>query len=407
MTSSRQPMFIAWGPDRTLLYNDAYAPLLGCNHSAALGQPFFDVWPEARDKIVPLFDDVYAGQSVQMDDISLVLARHGRPEEAHFAFSYTPVRDESGEVTGLFCCCMDTTAHVLAERSRTAESERLRQLFEQAPGFMCVLQGPDHVFEFVNAAYSRVFGSRGCVGRTVRETFPDIAGRGFYELLDKVYATGERFVAHGRPIRLRNVPGSPFEEHFVDFIYQPITDQTGRVTGIFCEGHDVTGAYRAQAALRDLNADLERQVIERSHERGRTWQVSPDLLSVLTLAGVFESTNPAWQAALGWSGPEFGGRPFSDFVHPENEAADGSGGLKVLQSDIRIELLVTDVGLPGGMNGRQVADAGRAIRPALKVLLITGYAETAAVGHGHLDHGMRVLTKPFAMEALTSRIRKR
>ena len=80
--------------------------------------------------------------------------------------------------------------------------------------------------------------------------------------------------------------------------------------------------------------------------------------------------------------------------------------MQILQSDARIDLLVTDVGLPGGMNGRQVADAAREVRPGLKVLFITGYAENAVLSHGHLDPGMQVVTKPFAMEALASRIRE-
>ena len=94
-----------------------------------------------------------------------------------------------------------------------------------------------------------------------------------------------------------------------------------------------------------------------------------------------------------------------DLGYTAIEAADGASGLKVLQSDIRIDLLVTDVGLPGGMNGRQVADAARVARPALKVLFITGYAENAVLSHGHLDPGMHVLTKPFAMETLATRIK--
>ncbi|MBP0495777.1 PAS domain-containing protein [Pararoseomonas indoligenes] len=88
------------------------------------------------------------------------------------------------------------------------------------------------------------------------------------------------------------------------------------------------------------------------------------------------------------------------------EAGDGASGLTVLQSDAQIDLLVTDVGLPGGMNGRQMADAARVTRPELKVLFITGYAENAVVGNGHLEPGMHVLTKPFAMEALASRIKE-
>ena len=87
------------------------------------------------------------------------------------------------------------------------------------------------------------------------------------------------------------------------------------------------------------------------------------------------------------------------------EAADGVSGLKVLQSDVRIDLLITDVGLPGGMNGRQMADIARQSRPKLRVLFITGYAENAAIGHGHLEPGTQALTKPFSMEALASRVK--
>ena len=86
------------------------------------------------------------------------------------------------------------------------------------------------------------------------------------------------------------------------------------------------------------------------------------------------------------------------------EAADGPAGLKILQSGARIDLLITDVGLPGGLNGRQVADAARALRPGLKVLFITGYAENAVLNHGHIEPGMEVLTKPFAVAELAGRV---
>jgi PAS domain S-box-containing protein len=86
------------------------------------------------------------------------------------------------------------------------------------------------------------------------------------------------------------------------------------------------------------------------------------------------------------------------------EAADGPAALKRLESDARIDLLITDVGLPGGMNGRQVADAARTLRPGLKVLFITGYAENAVVGDGRLEEGMEIITKPFATAALAQKI---
>ncbi|WP_343611297.1 ATP-binding protein [Novosphingobium sp.] len=87
------------------------------------------------------------------------------------------------------------------------------------------------------------------------------------------------------------------------------------------------------------------------------------------------------------------------------DAEDGASGLKLLQSEERIDLLVSDVGLPGGMNGRQMAEAGRQLRPDLKVLFITGYAEHSVIGDDRLETGMQVLTKPFAVEALGARIR--
>jgi CheY-like chemotaxis protein len=88
------------------------------------------------------------------------------------------------------------------------------------------------------------------------------------------------------------------------------------------------------------------------------------------------------------------------------ESADGASALQVLRSDTRVDLLVTDVGLPGGMNGRQLADFGRIARPALKILFITGYAEKAAMGAGGLDKGMAIVTKPFAMEGLATHVKE-
>jgi CheY-like chemotaxis protein len=88
------------------------------------------------------------------------------------------------------------------------------------------------------------------------------------------------------------------------------------------------------------------------------------------------------------------------------EAEDGKAALRILESGRRIDLLITDVGLPGGMNGRQLADAGALLRPGLKILFITGYAENAVIGNGHLKPGMHVVTKPFALEEFADRVRR-
>jgi PAS domain S-box-containing protein len=245
MLNSRQPMFIAWGADRTLIYNDTYAPMLGERHPAALGKPFFETWPEIQGEVGALMDRVYAGDPVHMDDLELTLHRNGYPEEAHFAFSYTPVPGDDGNIVGLFCACTETTRQVLTDRKAASERKRQRALLQQMPGFVAVLREPSHVFEYVNDAYVTVAGERDYIGRNVREVFPELAGQGFYELLDRVYATGEPYVARALPIRL---VGEDHDRH-LDFIYQPIRNEAGAVIGIFVGGYEVTDQIRSQAAL--------------------------------------------------------------------------------------------------------------------------------------------------------------
>ncbi len=95
----------------------------------------------------------------------------------------------------------------------------------------------------------------------------------------------------------------------------------------------------------------------------------------------------------------------SDLGYAALEAADGPAGLAILEGRTRVDLLITDVGLPG-LNGRQLADAARQHRPALKVLFMTGYAENAAINGGFLEPGMELITKPFAIDALGQKVRQ-
>ena len=267
MLASQQPMFIAWGSEQTWLYNQAFVPILGAKHPAALGRPALgEVWSEARSVLVPLFERVFAGEPVQMDDFGLMLDRHGRLEEAHFAFSYTPLRDESGEVRGLFGACIETTDKILASRRELAAIERQRRMFEQAPSFVCVLEGPDHVFEFVNRAHQQLFGSAGWVGQPVREAFSDLVGQGYLERLDEVYRTGKRYVADAAPVKIRRDLSGPAEERLLSFIYEPVVDEAGAVTGIFCEGFDVTEAAHAQEKLRQADQRKDEFLATLAHE---------------------------------------------------------------------------------------------------------------------------------------------
>jgi PAS domain S-box-containing protein len=254
--NSKFPMFVAWGPELAFLYNDDYRPIFGAKHPHALGRPFRQVWAEIWSDIEPLVSRALVGEATFHENLHLVTHRHGYAEDSWYTFSYSPVRDESGAIAGMFCVCTETTEKVRAERQLAAESERLRQLFRQAPGFMAVLRGPDHVFELTNAAYLELVGQRDLVGKPVREALPEVEGQGFFELLDRVYGTGEPFVGRGLPVRLRSDAGAAVDERFVDFVFQPITDGEGRVGGVFIEGSDVTESRRVEDALRESEERL-------------------------------------------------------------------------------------------------------------------------------------------------------
>lgn len=208
MLPSKHVMFVAWGPELAFLYNDAYRPVFGKKHPWALGRPFREVWPEVWNEIAPLVDAALRGEATWSENLPLVLERNGYPEDCWFTFSYSPLRDESGKVAGLFCAAAETTERVLAERRLVAEREQQRRLFEQTPGFVGILRGPEHVFEYVNDAYDRVAGKRGFVGQTVRAAFPDLEGTGVFEALDRAFTTGEPYVARDVPLSLQRTPGA-------------------------------------------------------------------------------------------------------------------------------------------------------------------------------------------------------
>jgi len=251
MLNAGQPMFITWGETRTLLYNDAFIEIVGDKHPASLGAPFHDVFAEAWDTVAPLFKTVSEGHAVHMKDITVTLDRRNRAtNEAHFVFSYTPVRDANGTVTGLFCACTETTEQVFAQRRLEAERQRQRRLLQQMPGFVAVLSGEQHIYQYVNDAYVRISGPRDFVGRSVRDVFPELNDQGFFERLDEVFLTGEAFSMSSAPIRLSGEE----EERRIDLLYEPIRDDSGKVTGIFVGGYDVSEVHRTAESLRESEA---------------------------------------------------------------------------------------------------------------------------------------------------------
>ncbi|MBE2993251.1 PAS domain-containing protein [Sphingomonas sp. CFBP 13603] len=649
MLASEFAMCLAWGPELGFLYNDHYARIMHDKHPQALGQRFADVWADVWSDISPLVDKALAGEASFFENLPLVTDRKGYDEHAWFTFSYSPVRDESGAIAGMFCSTYESTERVVTERALRDERERMSQMFAQAPTFMAMLRGPEHRFELTNPGYDKLIGHREVLGRTVADALPDAVEQGFLDLLDGVFTSGDAFTARGMLYAVQAEPGGPIDDRYVDFVYQPIRDATGAVVGVFVEGADVTDRKTLERDLQSLNADLEQRVRDRTQElieaqealrqaqkmeavgqltggiahdfnnllqgitgsleivqrrvaqgrvseldrfitgattaanraaslthrllafsrrqpldprpvkvnplvasledllrrttgeqielemvlAGGLWttlcdpnQLENSLLNLVinardamphggkltietcnahlddhfaasqrdvrpghyvcicvsdtgtgmsadTIAKAFEpffTTKPIGQGTgLGLSMiygfarqsegyariyselgqgttiklylPRHYGEAEQDEALPgltqdhvtdageivlvveddsvvralivevlgelgyqAIEAHDGPAGLERLRTMERVDLLVTDIGLPG-LNGRQVADAGRALRPDLRVLFMTGYAENAALASGFLEPGMSMITKPFAMEALATQIR--
>lgn len=242
------PIVLLWGEAGTMIYNDAYSVFAGGRHPQLLGSEVRQGWPEVADFNDNVMKVGLAGGTLAYKDQELTLHRNGRPESVLMNLDYSPVLDESGHPAGVIAIVVETTERVRAERHMQAERSRLQSLFEQAPGLMALLAGPDYVFELANPVYRRLVGDRDLIGRPLREALPEVERQGFIELLDQVRTSGKAYVGTGVHVMLQREPGGIEEERVLDFVYQPVVDGQGRVTAIFVEGQDITERAAAEAA---------------------------------------------------------------------------------------------------------------------------------------------------------------
>jgi PAS domain S-box-containing protein len=311
---SEVPMVLLWGASGVMIYNDAYAVVAAGRHPMLLGANVREGWPEVAAFNDHVMQVCLGGDTLVFRDQELTLLRSGRPEQVWMNLDYSPVLDEEGVPAGVIAIVVETTEKVAAERWRISERDRQRQMFEQAPGFMAMVTGPEHVFELTNAAYRQLVGHRDVLGLSVRTAFPEIEDQGFIDLLDQVYSSGERFVGTAIPARLQRRPEGPMEERLVDLVYQPIRNPTGNVIGIFIQGADVTERHRAEEALRQ------------SEEQFRTFAESmPNQIWTSGPDGMLTWFSPQVYAYSGAAVGELDGAGWATIVHPNDiaEAAEG------------------------------------------------------------------------------------
>jgi signal transduction histidine kinase len=250
--ANRHPMLIFWGEEQTQFYNDpAIQFLTPDKHPQALGQRAQECWSEAWPLVGQQIQAAFRGDACWNEDQFVPVFRNGRLEEAWFTYSYSPVRDAEGAIRGVLSTALETTGRMRAERTWRGERDRLLSLFQQAPAFVAVLRGPEHIFEMTNSSYLRLVGGREVLGKPLRQALPDIVDQGYGAILDRVYHTGEPFIGQGHRFTLSADQRHPAEERYVDFVYQPLRESDGSVSGILVFGVDNTERRIGEKLLHD------------------------------------------------------------------------------------------------------------------------------------------------------------
>jgi PAS domain S-box-containing protein len=280
--------------------NAAYLAVTGTLAADVIGRPVFEAFPENADD--PESTNVGLTRASMeralatrepdaMPFVRFSMARGGPDgavvfEERYWSSVHTPVLDQHGEVAFIAQNSLDVTdfyrfdhrsralspeagparaaydpgsqaqMHEAMRRAVMGERSHLHNLFNQAPGFVAVLTGREHVFEMVNEAYYQLVGHRPIVGKRVWEALPEVRGQVFEALLDGVFESGKAFVGRGVRLLVQRAPGGAQAEAYVDFLYHPLFAKDGKVNGIFVQGHDVTETQLAQSARRDSDARL-------------------------------------------------------------------------------------------------------------------------------------------------------
>ena len=317
--ASSFPSIVLWGPELIQIYNDGYRDIIGVKHPEALGMPTFECWPEARHITEPLYARVLAGETIPLQDTMFPLSRNGPdapPEDVYVSLSYIPVLDEHGDVAGILIKLFEVTQQVVArqlkvesdrlyrelqvERSHLEEvnaqleaqqlelelvnqqlqenaaalevqtkaidrtsadlrasEARVRDVLEQAPIAVAVMNGPDHVYTIASAHYTAFVGGRTLIGLPFREAIPEFEGQGILEIIDEVYRTGRPYGFTERPVRLAWPGSEGLTERIFNINYHPLRDGRGQVYAIASTAVDVTEQVHARQSIDVARTDAE------------------------------------------------------------------------------------------------------------------------------------------------------
>ncbi len=361
IVESSLPLVTFWGQDGVMIYNEAFARLIGAPHPAWLGAKALDVEPELADLHARVLAAGLAGKTLTLRDQKFTLSRHGFPEPIWLDIDYSPIPDESGAPAGIFAVLRETTEQVKLERQRAAH---LTLLAAAQARQRCLVELGDRLRRAetepqIAGAVAETLGRALACGRTgyaiiegrlaqVANDWTDgkmthLAGRHYFDALGQSYIApiqrGETIavqdtltdpITADNPaawvgIEVRALLNVPLMENgsVVGLIYAHeaaprawTPDEIALAKDAADRTWEAIGRSRAVQALTRMNETLERQVQERTAQRDRMWTLSTDIMMVSNAAGFILSVNPAWTTLLGWREDELVGQRFYDFIHP-------------------------------------------------------------------------------------------
>ena len=233
------------------LANDAIKRVWG-KGSDIEGKSLMSIMPEIKEQgFAALLEQVYTtGKPFYGHEELIKLQRNSIWEEVYFNFIYQPYKEADETISGVTIIANEVTTQAIANKKIVASKENVGRLFMQAPAIICVLRGPQHIYELANAMYLQLVGNRDIVGKPIREALPELEGTGIFEILDKVYTTGEPFIANELPVTLLKESGK-LEEGFFNFIYQASLDANGHIDGILVHAVEVTDQVLARKKIEE------------------------------------------------------------------------------------------------------------------------------------------------------------
>jgi PAS domain S-box-containing protein len=226
-----------------------------------VGKKLINAWRELEGQgFIEILDKVYnTGEPYIGKEMPLSMeVEKGKTENRFLNFNYQVFKDSEGITEGILVFAYDVTGQVLARRQLEQNAKMIKNLYMNAPAFMCTLQGPKHIYDIVNPSYQKIFGNRVIVGKPIMKALPELEGQGFDKILDKVYKTGETFVGVEIPIILARDENLLPEERYFNFSYQPIFNDEKNINGILVFGYEVTDQMLAMK----LAENNLRQVLE-------------------------------------------------------------------------------------------------------------------------------------------------